>query len=105
MPVVYQAESLAMGWCLDCHRNPEPNLVPPDQVTDLIWVEQEWMNKPVDERVHEGLTADAAVRLSAGAAARALRGVPLLEAKRSGMHRANASAAARREDVDHPRRP
>lgn len=58
MPVVYQAESLSMGWCLDCHRNPEPNLVPPDQVTDLIWVEEEWMSKPMDDRVHEGLTAD-----------------------------------------------
>jgi hypothetical protein len=41
MPVVYQAESLSMGWCLDCHRNPEDHLVPPDQVTRLIEVEQE----------------------------------------------------------------
>lgn len=41
MPVVYQAESLAMGWCLDCHRNPEKHLVDTTQVriTDLHAVE------------------------------------------------------------------
>ncbi len=58
MPVVYQAESLSMGWCLDCHRNPEENLVPPSQVTNLVWVEQEWFSKPVSERVHEGVTPE-----------------------------------------------
>lgn len=44
MPVVYQAEGLGMGWCLDCHRgveeHPEKYLVPKDQVTNLFWVEQ-----------------------------------------------------------------
>lgn len=40
MPVVYQAEGLGMGWCLDCHRNVEDNIVPPEKVTDLVWVEQ-----------------------------------------------------------------
>ncbi|MEM7621677.1 MAG: cytochrome c3 family protein [Planctomycetota bacterium] len=61
MPVVYQAESLSMGWCLDCHRNPEENLVPPEQVTNLIWVENEWFSKPVEERTHLGLTPEALV--------------------------------------------
>lgn len=61
MPVVYQAESLSMGWCLDCHRNPEENLVPPDQVTNLMWVETEWFSKPVEERAHNGLTPEALV--------------------------------------------
>lgn len=56
MPVVYQAESLAMGWCLDCHRNKEQYLVPPEKVTDLIWVQEEWMSKPLDERSFEGVT-------------------------------------------------
>jgi hypothetical protein len=28
MPVVYQHEPLSMGWCLECHRNPDPHLVP-----------------------------------------------------------------------------
>jgi hypothetical protein len=39
MPVVYQAESLAMGWCLDCHRNVDDHIVGPSRVTDLVWVE------------------------------------------------------------------
>jgi hypothetical protein len=39
MPVVAQNQPLSMGWCLDCHRNPEPSLVSPDKVTQLIWVE------------------------------------------------------------------
>lgn len=39
MAVVYQAESLSMSWCLDCHRNPEPNLVGKDMVYRLFEVE------------------------------------------------------------------
>lgn len=39
MPYVYQAQPLGMGWCLDCHRNPEPNLVPKDMVTQLVAVQ------------------------------------------------------------------
>lgn len=37
MEVVKQAESHSMGWCLDCHRNPENNLRPLDQVTNLTY--------------------------------------------------------------------
>ena len=37
MEVVYQHETLAMGWCLECHRNPAPNLRPPEEVTNLAW--------------------------------------------------------------------
>ena len=33
-PLVYKAAPLTMGWCLECHRNPAPNLVPPDQIYD-----------------------------------------------------------------------
>lgn len=44
MPVVYQAKSLSMSWCLDCHKGvqetPEKYLVPKDKVTDLVYVEQ-----------------------------------------------------------------
>jgi hypothetical protein len=32
MPLTSQAASLQMAWCLDCHRHPEPNLRPRDQV-------------------------------------------------------------------------
>lgn len=41
MEVVYQAKELSMSWCLDCHRNPEPNLRPADLVTKLDWVPPE----------------------------------------------------------------
>ena len=37
MVVVEQQQPLSMGWCLDCHRNPEPNLRPRDQVTNMGW--------------------------------------------------------------------
>lgn len=37
MPVVYQHEPLSMGWCLDCHRNPEENLRPRSEVTNMAW--------------------------------------------------------------------
>ncbi|MCF7803672.1 MAG: cytochrome c family protein [Candidatus Marinimicrobia bacterium] len=35
MEVVEQKEPLSMGWCLDCHRNPEPHLRPQDEVTTM----------------------------------------------------------------------
>ncbi len=37
MDEVYQAESFAMKFCLDCHRAPENGLRPLDKVTDLGW--------------------------------------------------------------------
>jgi hypothetical protein len=37
MEVVYQARSLSMSWCLDCHRNPEPHLRPPAAAADMTW--------------------------------------------------------------------
>lgn len=33
MEVVHQAEGLNMGWCLDCHRDPDPHIRPLDEVT------------------------------------------------------------------------
>ncbi len=38
MDEVRHAKSLSMTFCLDCHRNPAPNLRPPDQVYNLDWV-------------------------------------------------------------------
>ena len=37
MEIVHQEKKLSMGWCLDCHRDPEPNLRPKDQVTNMGW--------------------------------------------------------------------
>jgi hypothetical protein len=38
METVYHAKSLSMGFCLDCHRDPQPNLRPLDQITNLNWM-------------------------------------------------------------------
>ena len=37
MPLVYQASPLNMNWCLDCHRNPQANLRPNDQIFNMDW--------------------------------------------------------------------
>jgi len=41
MEVVYQAKPLSMGWCLDCHRDPERHLRPIEFITQLDWVPEE----------------------------------------------------------------
>jgi hypothetical protein len=43
MPLTYQANSLLMEWCLDCHRAPEQYLRPRDQVFNMAYV------APVDQ--------------------------------------------------------
>jgi cytochrome c553 len=37
MDVVYHDQPQSMGWCLDCHRNPENNLRPLTEITNLDW--------------------------------------------------------------------
>jgi hypothetical protein len=37
MARVYQVAPLTMGWCLDCHRNPEERIRPREHVTDMSW--------------------------------------------------------------------
>ncbi len=37
MPLVWQASSLQMEWCLACHRQPEQFLRPRDQVFSMDW--------------------------------------------------------------------
>ena len=39
MEVVRQVEPLSMGWCLECHRQPELYLRPNDQVTTMGFVQ------------------------------------------------------------------
>ena len=41
MQLMYQNPSLQMRWCLDCHRNPEKNLRPRDQITTMGYVPSE----------------------------------------------------------------
>jgi hypothetical protein len=37
MAAVHQVAPLTMGWCLDCHRNPEAHLRPRSQITTMGW--------------------------------------------------------------------
>jgi cytochrome c peroxidase len=37
MPLMFQANTLLMQWCLDCHQNTEMALRPLDKVYDMAW--------------------------------------------------------------------
>lgn len=37
MPLMYQASSLQMEWCLECHREPEKFIRPKDKIYDMKW--------------------------------------------------------------------
>ena len=47
MPLMYNQASLQMEWCLECHRAPEKNLRPRDQVFNMRY-EQPTSGKPVE---------------------------------------------------------
>jgi len=38
MPLTHKAKSLTMEFCLDCHRDPGPNLRPKEAIYDTRWV-------------------------------------------------------------------
>jgi hypothetical protein len=38
MPVVWQTQAFYMGWCLNCHRNPEQYVRPRDEVYNMDYV-------------------------------------------------------------------
>lgn len=59
MDKVYQSKPLSMGWCLDCHREPEKELRPLDQITNMGW-------KAVDHPYAEGETDAAKAQLKVG---------------------------------------
>jgi hypothetical protein len=48
MPIVYQASSLQMEWCLECHRNPERVIRPKDKIFDMQWRPE---NRTQEQRV------------------------------------------------------
>ncbi|WP_182830390.1 cytochrome c3 family protein [Tautonia rosea] len=37
MPLAWKEESMSMGWCLECHRNPEKHLRPREEIYNLEW--------------------------------------------------------------------
>ena len=55
MPLMYQAATLQMRWCLDCHRNPEKYLRPKDQVFTMGWqppIEQAVLGERLKREYH-----------------------------------------------------
>ena len=61
MPLIFQANTLLIQWCLDCHRNPEPYLRPMDQVFVMDWrpgPDQEELGKKFAEERNLRTTAE-----------------------------------------------
>ena len=57
MEVVYQAEPLSMGWCLECHRQPELYLRPNDQITTMGYVQpSDFVERNIERVVQEAIT-------------------------------------------------
>jgi hypothetical protein len=55
MPITWQAESLRMQWCLDCHRHPERQVRPRDKVFDMSYQpppDQEQLGKQLVAEYH-----------------------------------------------------
>ncbi len=55
MPLMRRGQPLLMQWCLDCHRNPAPNLRPREAVFDMTWTppaDREAFGKALVERYH-----------------------------------------------------
>jgi hypothetical protein len=48
MPIAYQAATLQMEWCLECHRYPEKYLRPVNKVFDMTW-------RPPDDQIAQGM--------------------------------------------------
>lgn len=65
MDEVYHATSFSMTFCLDCHRNPGPNLRPADKVTDLAWNPQDHLDKDWGQRAVEHWKINASQNCSA----------------------------------------
>lgn len=59
--IVHEVHSLSMSWCLTCHADPTPHLVPKERVTDLYWVRDQ-----LEKRGNQPYTAQASVPLDHG---------------------------------------
>jgi hypothetical protein len=59
MALTFRAKSFTMEFCLDCHRDPAPNLRPKDHITDMTW------KPPADARAKgEAIAAHEGIRVS-----------------------------------------
>ncbi|PEN06030.1 cytochrome C [Longimonas halophila] len=56
MEVVAQSEPLSMGWCLECHRQPELYLRPTDEVTTMGYVQPaDFVDRNLEKVRREGI--------------------------------------------------
>jgi hypothetical protein len=53
MPLVHQAVSLTMKWCLDCHREPEKFVRPRSAIYEFDWPPQGWDQETEGPRLVE----------------------------------------------------
>lgn len=56
MPLTWRVNTLFMSWCLDCHRNPEQHLRPPDEIFTMNW-------NPADGKPGKELAADYGINV------------------------------------------
>ncbi len=49
MPLMFQSKSLLMEWCLKCHRNPENNLRPKEEITSMTWTPNDLLDSSTKE--------------------------------------------------------
>ena len=58
MALTFRAKAFTMDFCLDCHRDPAPNLRPKDHITDMGW------KPPADARAKgEAIAAHEGIRI------------------------------------------
>jgi hypothetical protein len=50
MARVEQSKPLTMGWCLSCHRDPTPNLRPPEAITQMGWTQASGEGARLEQR-------------------------------------------------------
>jgi hypothetical protein len=64
MPLTFQASSLEMKWCLDCHRNPQNVLRPRSEITTMGYVPAGDQQEIGHQLMHEYNTPDVRVLTS-----------------------------------------
>ena len=54
MPIIYQASTLQMEWCLECHRAPERFLRPVEEIFNMEWRPENKTREELDKGLRAG---------------------------------------------------
>jgi len=65
MDEVRHEKTLSMAFCLECHRNPAPNLRPKDKITDLDWNPHQHLPKDWFAKANQQMKVNASQNCSA----------------------------------------